>query len=202
LEHLQTRLQEFPQYEGGALMSSPYGPAECAVGTFSAFPHGVIGGPEPKQKSVSWMAYTDAEVKEVRIVLTIYTDARLAGKKGMHPRAKEPVDFLPPAKRARAGAWAAGRGRKWRTWRGASAPVNSCLGLAGFPSSISLHLASTLGAAGVLVHASDDAHDMVPIANLAVHALVSPSVPATARVAPVLRRRRRARAGRRIRSPS
>jgi hypothetical protein len=99
-------------------MPFPYGPKECAVGTFSAFPHGVIGGPEPKQKSVPWMAYTDAEVEEVRIVLTIYTDARLAGKKGRHPKAKEPMDFLPhanfcSAKRARAG---------WRAGRGASGP--------------------------------------------------------------------------------
>ena len=85
-------------------MSSPYGPAECAVGTLSAFPHGVIGGPEPKQKSVPWMAYTDAEVEEVRIVLTIYTDARLVGNMSRHPEAKEPMDFLSQAKRARAGA--------------------------------------------------------------------------------------------------
>ena len=34
---------------------------------------------------------TDAEVEEVRIVLTIYTDARLAGKKGRRPKAKEPM---------------------------------------------------------------------------------------------------------------
>jgi hypothetical protein len=54
------------------------------------------------------MAYTDAEVEEVRIVMTIYTDARLAGKKGRHPKAMEPMDFLP--QRAR-GAWRVGRGR-------------------------------------------------------------------------------------------
>jgi hypothetical protein len=72
LKHLQTLEQESPRYKGGALMSSPYGPNECAVGTFSAFPHGVIGGPERNQKAVPWMAYTDAEVEEVRIVMTIY----------------------------------------------------------------------------------------------------------------------------------
>ena len=87
-------------------MSSPYGPKECAVGTFSAFPHGVIGGPERNQKAVPWMAYTDAEVEEVRIVMTIYTDARLAGKKGRHPKAMEPMDFLPQRKKRK------GRDRK------------------------------------------------------------------------------------------
>ena len=71
----------------------------------------VIGGPEPKQKSVPWMAYTDAEVEEVRIVMTIYTDARLAGKKGRHPKAMEPMDFLP--QRARGGV--AGGARRKRT---------------------------------------------------------------------------------------
>ena len=96
-------------------MSSPYGPNECAVGTFSAFPHGVIGGPERNQKAVPWMAYTDAEVEEVRIVMTIYTDARLAGKKGRHPKAMEPMDFLP--QRAR-GAWRVGRGRAAQADRG------------------------------------------------------------------------------------
>ena len=32
------------------------------------------------------MAYTDAEVEEVRTVLTIYTDARLADKKAKRAR--------------------------------------------------------------------------------------------------------------------
>jgi hypothetical protein len=52
------------------------------------------------------MAYTDAEVEEVRIVMTIYTDARLAGKKGRHSKAKEPMDFLPQRKKRK------GRDRK------------------------------------------------------------------------------------------
>ena len=101
MKHLQTLEQESPQYKCGALVSSPYGPKDCVVGTFSAFPHGVIGGPERNQEVVPWMAYTDAEVEEVRIVMTIYTDARLAGKKGRHPKAMEPMDFLP--QRARGG---------------------------------------------------------------------------------------------------
>jgi hypothetical protein len=57
------------------------------------------------------MAYTDTEVEEVRIVLTMYTDAHLAGKNGRHSKAKEPMYFLPHASfRSAKRAWARARG--------------------------------------------------------------------------------------------